>query len=765
MSVTLQMTNLLSDSFNESVLKSSMVLDPLVNQEAMSNQINKAISYMIAYIQEKDDALSNMFFIVKIIILISVPVIMIFLVVFEIKEINDNYIMIYKCLTSLPKNVVSAIADSLKSMKSEHTETSTQHTEQDSEMNKQEENLVKIFATSDDNSASKLGSYILMIICTIVSIAIIYLSVLQMDSLFTEMAELISEASPNMNKIIGAFSYQFSLIYVILCLGSEYLGYPIHTMEKSDIEVKLEPLIRVSAQYYSTVRFGDGKEPFMQFHDTIQIRNNLHTCPSEQTQTVPSTIIEMFECAPYETIYHVVPVIAQSLIQPYFQNNDPFSTTNEIINVLWHTETSILYDKFFFPIFQSVFTEVYTNINTNVSTCKKLVVVLFIVLLIAECISIIINMRMNVKMHFALKFLLHCQPSTVTQIPLIANVLSGNFKKQKGDSSIKNRMFFDQVLVQLPDPLIITDETGCISKVNEQGERLFPMNNLIGMKMSAFMNLPMFENSFSLLKKQAPQEEDVVYTDESNTKFNLHIQSLQFNQTTAYLIRDITQTVRYNTLIQEEKDKSDRLLESILPSKLVKRVQQGEKNISFSVQSASVVFMDIVSFTPWCGSLPANRVMEILNLLYKEFDALVAKYPTLTKIKCIGDCYMAAAGIFAEINQPAVHAKEMVSFGIDAIHAVGDVNKQTGQSLQIRVGINTGGPLVAGVLGSGKPTFEILGPTINMAQQMEHHGVPMQVHISRAVYELIYGGEFQVKERGQIEIKNGTVVTYLVSPN
>jgi hypothetical protein len=63
----------------------------------------------------------------------------------------------------------------------------------------------------------------------------------------------------------------------------------------------------------------------------------------------------------------------------------------------------------------------------------------------------------------------------------------------------------------------------------------------------------------------------------------------------------------------------------------------------------------------------------------------------------------------------------------------------------------------------GKPTFEILGPSINMVQQMEHHGVPMQVHVSRAVYELIYGDQFVVKERGQIEVNNGTVVTYLVT--
>jgi class 3 adenylate cyclase len=134
----------------------------------------------------------------------------------------------------------------------------------------------------------------------------------------------------------------------------------------------------------------------------------------------------------------------------------------------------------------------------------------------------------------------------------------------------------------------------------------------------------------------------------------------------------------------------------------------------------------------------------------------------MTKIKCIGDCYMAAGGIFSEVNQPAVHAKEMVEFGLAAIRALGTVNGEVNQSLRIRVGINTGGPIVAGVLGTEKPTFEILGPAINMAQQMEHTGIPMNVHMSRSTYELVYSGNFIIRERGEVTIKQGQVVTYLV---
>jgi class 3 adenylate cyclase len=76
----------------------------------------------------------------------------------------------------------------------------------------------------------------------------------------------------------------------------------------------------------------------------------------------------------------------------------------------------------------------------------------------------------------------------------------------------------------------------------------------------------------------------------------------------------------------------------------------------------------------------------------------------------------------------------VVSFGLDCLKSLEELNNELGERLRIRVGVNTGGPIVAGVIGgigSGKPTFEILGPAINMAQQMEHHGVPCQVHISR----------------------------------
>lgn len=125
---------------------------------------------------------------------------------------------------------------------------------------------------------------------------------------------------------------------------------------------------------------------------------------------------------------------------------------------------------------------------------------------------------------------------------------------------------------------------------------------------------------------------------------------------------------------------------------------------------------------------------------------------------------MAAGGIFDEVNQPAVHAREVVDFGCSVIKKLVQIDEDNNETLRIRVGINTGGPIVAGVIGTEKPTFEILGPAINIAHEMEHHGVPMKVHISRPVYELIYGQQFDIKERGEIDVKGGKMFTYLVEP-
>jgi class 3 adenylate cyclase len=209
----------------------------------------------------------------------------------------------------------------------------------------------------------------------------------------------------------------------------------------------------------------------------------------------------------------------------------------------------------------------------------------------------------------------------------------------------------------------------------------------------------------------------------------------------------------------QERETSSRLLSSILPDIIVNKLQHGERDISFQVSSALIMFVDIVSFTPWCGSHDAAYVMKILNRLFLEFDGILKLFDRLMKIKCIDDCYMCGRGIFDADNQPRIHASQMVTFGLDVIKRMQLLNVELG----IRIGINTGRPIIAGILGIDKPTFDIFGPAICFAAMMEHHGVPMNVHIPQSTYDLIRFGTFIIKERGDVEVKSKVCHTYIVS--
>jgi len=336
----------------------------------------------------------------------------------------------------------------------------------------------------------------------------------------------------------------------------------------------------------------------------------------------------------------------------------------------------------------------------------------------------------------------------------VLQLLNGNFHTTTVALAMRDSEFYDSLINDLPDSIIICNHEFKVLTTNKTTNLIYGRNDLIGTDIRDFFRNNLFDPQAI---KITDNKESTEYTATNplkvtymngNEVLHLNLSSSSIGTNYVYVTRNVTQLFNYNKLIQDERAKSDSLLSSILPASLVTRVQSGEKNISFAVQNASVIFMDIVSFTPWCASNTAANVMTTLSTIFRENDNILNKLPTMSKIKCIGDCYMAAGGIFDEVNNPSQHAKEVVEFGCEAIKKIREIDELLHENLQIRVGVNSGGPIVAGVLGTEKPTFEILGPPINIAQQMEHFGVPMQVHISRTVYELIYGNNFDIKERG-----------------
>jgi len=165
-----------------------------------------------------------------------------------------------------------------------------------------------------------------------------------------------------------------------------------------------------------------------------------------------------------------------------------------------------------------------------------------------------------------------------------------------------------------------------------------------------------------------------------------------------------------------------------------------------------------VGFTPLSASKTPQALVELLNRVFSEFDALADAHG-LEKIKTIGDAYMAVAGL----PEPwADHAPRAARMALAMLDATARVAAETGENLALRIGLHSG-PVVAGVIGRRKFTYDLWGDTVNTASRMESHGVPGAIHCTEAA-ALLLQGAFQLQARGAMEIKGkGEMNTFLLA--
>jgi adenylate cyclase len=212
--------------------------------------------------------------------------------------------------------------------------------------------------------------------------------------------------------------------------------------------------------------------------------------------------------------------------------------------------------------------------------------------------------------------------------------------------------------------------------------------------------------------------------------------------------------------LRQEQAKAENLLLNILPRSIADRLKAETQPIADQIGSASILFADVVDFTPWSERLPPAEVVGYLDHLFSHFDELAERYG-LEKIKTIGDCYMVAAGV--PTPRPD-HARALALMAFDMVEAMrsDEVFGQLG--LELRVGINSG-PVVAGVIGRKRFLYDLWGDAVNTASRMESHGAPGRIQITRATYELL-ADEFECEPRGTIAVKGkGEVeVWYLIRP-
>jgi adenylate cyclase len=210
-------------------------------------------------------------------------------------------------------------------------------------------------------------------------------------------------------------------------------------------------------------------------------------------------------------------------------------------------------------------------------------------------------------------------------------------------------------------------------------------------------------------------------------------------------------------LLSIEEEKAENLLLNILPPEIAEILKEGEKTIADHFDGASILFADLVGFTPLTNHLEPVKVVNLLNEIFSQFDLLVEKY-AVEKIRTIGDNYMVAAGV--PRPQPD-HALRLAQMGLEMREYIQSKWANGDPPIDFRIGINSG-PVIGGVIGRKKFVYDIWGDAVNIASRMESQGVAGQIQVTRATYELICA-EFLCEPRGAIEVKGrGEMDTYFL---
>ncbi len=218
------------------------------------------------------------------------------------------------------------------------------------------------------------------------------------------------------------------------------------------------------------------------------------------------------------------------------------------------------------------------------------------------------------------------------------------------------------------------------------------------------------------------------------------------------------QLKRQHEALAQEQEKTEQLLLNILPFKIAQRLKAGEEHIADACPNVSVLFADMVGFTAMSRTMTPSALVEVLGDLFSRFDLITEKHG-LEKIKTIGDCYMLAGGVPEPRDD---HAHAVVDAAMEMCTALEEMHARTGGALRMRIGVHSG-PIVAGVIGIRKFTYDLWGDTVNVASRMESTGQPGRIHVSSHTAQLIED-EFNLESRGAIEVKSlGMVETYFVN--
>jgi class 3 adenylate cyclase len=680
----------------------------------------------------------------------------------------------YRCLISLPKSAVSDLAQTLKAAK---VQSDADGGVESGDINGQEENMLKLFntAVSQDHSLGDIW-WTIIANCVLIATDLICLVIFVLFVLNTTSEIRLS--APHAYYACDIATGEFVAMYAFQRMILAQTPYAIHIIDDLAKKAGVYARLAKGRQSFDMLRFGDDEtQPFPEMSTYVARGADFRHCFAE-----PAKQEELLSCMTSDALLALIePVIMRILaVDGRLANND---TTFEF---MWHSFISPVYSEFLLPLRESILPLTVETLDGEMSRVITVAVMMLIVDIMTEVVITFHLKGIGAHIRSVLRLMLGVPAEILMSSPKIMNVISGDFSPARSDSINRDTEFLEAVYMALPVAVLCADSEKKIITANFACSALFAGIAPVGQDLQEFFSEKHFEGID--LTIFTPSQEPrvlggVTFRGLADECVHLQLTVATVQTHTVVFVKECNVMFECRSIVDEAARKRDDLLSRILPAPLVRKFHRdGKRGSNFAVvQSASLVFINFEAFSEWSASVPATTAIGALNALFESFDAVIATKPLMMKVKTMGDVYMAAGGVFCEVNSPHEHATEALLFGLEAVAAVARFNETHGLSLSISVGQHIGGPVFVGVIGPVfegegrpalddiiRPTFEIIGPAVATALQLvDTKGIPGRVVMSRPVYSLIDRSQFSTVERSAVVGGNANVAddaTYVANP-
>ncbi|OHS98805.1 Adenylate and Guanylate cyclase catalytic domain containing protein [Tritrichomonas foetus] len=425
--------------------------------------------------------------------------------------------------------------------------------------------------------------------------------------------------------------------------------------------------------------------------------------------------------------------------------------------------------------YEEIMNDTINNFKLIIWVCFSIVTICAILAFIAMIMIVVIIER---ELDTFKCILLRINPVTFATNSQVLSLVYG--KKSFVDTHIISASH--SVFYSSQDAMMSLNQDGIIESLNPAASEIFGYTpeQMLGQNLKLLINPEIKTNNqlfYTMQLMKSGQcglifESDFAGSKDDETIMPLKVTLLGFSsndrvaESFAIVCRDKTEEDKQKAKVESAQKDSENLLQQFVPKEMLAKISKDEPELAFSVPSSTVIFINISQFSIYMATIPPSELLMNLGKIFSSFDKIASNIASITKIKVMGDIYFAAGGLFnTPDTPPSTHATDVTNFALNALDSIEELNIQMNANLQIRIGVHTGGPVTAGVLGMNRQIFDIIGSTITACQQLEESCIPGNVNISTDTYQLIQNGPYQIKEHEEIELKGlGKQMSYTIAP-